>query len=185
MTKEEPVSAETISTATVLVADDIPANRNLLRETLEPQGYEVLLAGNGETALKIAERAAPDVILLDVNMPGIDGFETCRRLRKMEGARDVPVIFITANDGTDSVVEGFRAGGVDYVTKPFKPEEVLMRVRTHLQINRLTRALAQKNCELILANDQLREEVSRRKAAEEAANHANASKSNFLALFIK
>src|SRR5262245_9586285 len=80
-----PGSAETMRTATVLVVDDIPANRDLLRATLEPQGYELLLAANGEQALKVAQRAVPDVILLDVNMPGIDGFETCRRLRKMDG----------------------------------------------------------------------------------------------------
>src|SRR5690349_7011344 len=131
--------------ASVLVVDDIVANRDLLRGTLEPQGYEVLLAPNGEVALKVAQRARPDVILLDVNMPGMDGYETCRRLKADPATRGIAVIFISANEGTQSVVEGFRAGGVDYVSKPFKAEEVLTRLETHLTINRLTRALARKN----------------------------------------
>jgi signal transduction histidine kinase len=167
--------------ATVLVADDIAANRNLLRETLEPLGYEVLLVDNGETALKVAKRANPDALLLDVNMPGIDGFETCRRLKQDPSFQNLPVIFITANNDTAHIVEGFRAGGVDYVTKPFKAEEVLMRLETHLKINRLTKALAQKNQELTDANAELQAEITRRRAAEEAATAANQAKSRFLA----
>lgn len=154
--------------ATVLVADDIAANRNLLRETLEPHGYEVLLVDNGETALKIAKRALPDAILLDINMPVLDGYETCRRLKEQEATRNIPVIFISANEGTQSLVDGFRAGGVDYVTKPFKAEEVLMRVQTHLQISRLTRALRERNDELSNLNRALQAEVMRRQQAEQA-----------------
>src|SRR5437762_7808602 len=102
-------------TGTVLVVDDIPANRNLLRETLEPEGYEVLLAPDGDAALKVAQRSKPDVILLDVMMPKLDGFETCRRLKQNESTRDIPVIFITAQEETHSMIEGFHAGGVDYI----------------------------------------------------------------------
>lgn len=167
--------------ATVLVADDIAANRNLLRDTLEPHGYEVLLVDNGETALKVAQRTLPDVILLDINMPVLDGYQTCRRLKEQNSTRSIPVIFISANEGTQSLVDGFRAGGVDYVTKPFKAEEVLMRVETHLQINRLTQALAQKNQELTEANTRLQKEIARRIEAEAAANRANQAKSAFLA----
>src|SRR5438876_973123 len=103
--------------ATVLVVDDVPANRDLLRQTLEPRGYEMLLAPDGESALRAAQRAQPDVILLDVMMPGMSGFDTCRRLKEKEATRAIPVIFITAQHETPSLVEGFRAGGVDYITK--------------------------------------------------------------------
>ena len=134
--------------AKVLVVDDIAANRNLLRETMELKGCEVLLAPNGATALKLAQRAIPDIILLDVNMPEMDGFEVCRRLKKIESTRNIPTIFITASDSVDSVMDGFRVGGVDYVTKPFKPQEVQMRVETHLKISRLTAALNKRNHDL-------------------------------------
>ena len=172
---------KTAKNATVLVVDDIAANRKLLRETLEPQGYEVLLASDGATAIMLAQRARPNVILLDVNMPGLSGFQTCRELKRDDTTRDVPVIFITANDGTESVVEGFQAGGVDYVTKPFKAEEVLTRLETHLKVSQLTRDLSRRNEELAAANSQLEQEIKRRKAAEAAANQANQAKSAFLA----
>ncbi len=168
-------------TASVLVVDDIAANRDLLRATLEPQGYEVLLAPNGETAVKVAQRARPDVILLDVNMPGMDGYAVCRQLKVDAATREIPVIFISANEGTQSVVDGFHAGGVDYLSKPFKAEEVLTRLETHLKINQLSQALARKNSELSESNQKLAAEVQRRKSAEEAANQANQAKSAFLA----
>ena len=123
---------------TVLVVDDIAANRNLLGETLEPQGYDVLLASNGEMALKVAGKARPRVILLDVNMPDMDGYEVCRQLKADSALAEIPVIFITANDDTQSLVKGFQAGGVDFISKPFKQQEVLMRVETHLKIHTLT-----------------------------------------------
>jgi signal transduction histidine kinase len=181
MTTAPTASSSNVHGATVLVVDDIAANRNLLRETLEPQGYEVLLAPDGETALRVAQRVLPDAILLDVNMPGMDGYTACRQLKEMEATRHIPVIFISANEGTQSLVEGFRAGSIDYVNKPFKSEEVLTRLETHLKINRLTRALELKNEELTAANKQLEEEITRRKAAEAAANQANQAKSAFLA----
>jgi DNA-binding NtrC family response regulator len=159
---------------TVLVVDDIPANRNLLRETLEPEGYEVLLAPDGEAALKIAQRAVPDVILLDVMMPKLDGFETCRRLKQCESTRDIPVIFITAREETQSVMEGFRAGGVDYLTKPFQAEEVLIRLKTHLQNGRLTRVVIEKNRELEATNERLRQEIARREQAERSLQTVDA-----------
>jgi signal transduction histidine kinase len=131
----------------ILVVDDIEANRSLLQETLEPKGYEVLLASNGESALEIARSVIPAALLLDVNMPGMNGFETCKALKQCAATRHIPVIFITANDGTEDIVAGFEAGGVDYVTKPFKAQEVLTRLATHLQISRLNRALVEKNNE--------------------------------------
>jgi CheY-like chemotaxis protein len=140
--------------ATVLVVDDISANQKLLRETLEPEGYEVLLASEGATALAVAQAAHPDVILLDIQMPGLNGFETCRRLKQDDATRDIPVIFITANEDTASLTEAFRVGAVDFVAKPFRREEVLARVATHLKINRLARSLAEKNQQLQLSLSQ-------------------------------
>lgn len=159
---------------TILVVDDIAANRNLLRETLEAQGYEVLLANDGVQALKVVGRVRPDIILLDVNMPGLNGYEVCQKLKAESDTAKIPVIFITANDDADSLVRGFEAGGVDFVSKPFKNQEVLARVKTHLSIHTLTRSFAEKNREL-------EDEVARRTAAEEAANEANEAKSRFLA----
>ena len=148
----------------ILLVDDQPANLDVLCELLETEGYEISLAPNGEVALKIATHAdtVPDLILLDVMMPGMDGYEVCRRLRADEATRDIPVVFVTARDVTEGVLAGFAAGGVDYVTKPFRDEEVLVRVRTHLRLNRLARALAQRNAELSATNDQLRAEVEQR-----------------------
>ncbi len=164
----------------ILVVDDIAANRNLLGATLEPKGYEVLLAPNGAAALKVAARARPNLILMDVNMPEMDGYEACRQLKGMPGLAEIPVIFITANDDPDSLVKGFQAGGVDYITKPFKAEEVLMRVETHVRIHTLTSALESSNQELALKNSELLAEVERRKQAETKANEANEAKSRFL-----
>ena len=148
---------------TVLVVDDIAANRNLLGETLEPKGYEVLLASNGAMALKVAAKAKPRVILMDVNMPEMDGYEACRQLKSNPDSEvaDIPVIFITANDDPDSLVKGFEAGGVDYVTKPFKEQEVLMRLKTHLRIHHLAQTLSRKNQEL-------EAEIDRRQQAEQS-----------------
>lgn len=120
----------------VLVADDLEFNRMLLRGVLEQDGYEVLEAENGVVANRLAKEAHPGLILLDVNMPGIDGYETCSVLRSGPETRNIPVIFITARTSTEDVVNGFKAGAVDYVGKPFQPEELLARVRTHLELRR-------------------------------------------------
>jgi len=153
--------------AKILITDDIPANLNLLSDALEPAGYNILAAPSGEVALRIAKRMRPDLILLDVIMPGMDGYETCHRLKQDEATREIPVIFITAKDETQSVVEGFRAGGVDYITKPFQAEEVLIRLATHMKIHRLTQELRQKNQELL-------EEISKRQQVEAALHTADA-----------
>lgn len=151
-----------------MVVDDIAANRNLLRETLEPHGCEVLLAGSGETALKFAARSGPDIILLDINMPEMSGYEVCKRLKQDGKTAGIPVLFISANDATQSLVEGFRAGGVDYVTKPFKAEEVLIRLETHVRVSRLTRALESKNEELTRLNTELQTQITERHRAEQS-----------------
>jgi DNA-binding NtrC family response regulator len=166
----------------VLVVDDTPANIDLLTRILEPQGYRVLVAQTGEAAIDLAARAAPDVILLDVMLPGIDGYATCRRLKSHPagGAMDTPVLFVSARNDTASVVDGFAAGAVDYLTKPFQAEEVLSRVGTHLRLSRSNRELAARNdelrrqaAELSEANTRLREEIRRREDAETALHVAD------------
>ena len=150
--------------ATILIVDDAHENLDLLRHTLEPEGYEILVASSGEMAIQITRRALPDLILLDVLMSGIDGFETCRQLKQDESTQDIPVIFITVKDDTKSIVEGFRVGGVDYIVKPFQQEEVLARVKTHLKISSLTRELVQRNRDL-------EQEIAQRKAISNERNH--------------
>lgn len=151
----------------VLVVDDIAENRRILTQTLESEGYTVSAAPSGEIALKIAERDVPDLILLDLLMPGINGFETCRRLKASEITRDVPVIFITANDELESLLEGFDVGAVDFISKPFQAREVLVRSQTHLKLSLLTRALIRKNRELGELNARLESQIALRRQTEQ------------------
>ena len=118
----------------VLLVDDNPTNLQVLYKALEEQGYELLAALSGEEALEIAAAAKPALILLDINMPGMDGFETCRRLKSDEATRDCVVIFLSARDSVDDKVQGLRLGAVDYVSKPFQFEEVVARVNTQLEL---------------------------------------------------
>lgn len=131
-----------MNNGTILVVDDKPENIRLLFEALQEGGYRTLAAVNGERAVEQAELAGPDLILLDVMMPGIDGFETCRRLKRREATRGIPVIFVTALGETVDKLRGFEAGGVDYLTKPLQHEEVLARVRAHLGRERLWREVS-------------------------------------------
>ncbi|GAK54052.1 response regulator receiver sensor signal transduction histidine kinase [Candidatus Moduliflexus flocculans] len=121
---------------TILAVDDHPANLNLLFDLLSDAGFDLLVAQSGESALSRAEKTTPDIILLDVMMPGLDGFETCRRLKANPHTQKIPVIFMTALSDTVDKVTGFELGAVDYITKPIQAEEVLARVRTHLTIQR-------------------------------------------------
>jgi len=147
---------------TILIVDDVPENLKVLRQVLELEGYDILPAPSGEVALKIAPRAKPDLILLDIVMPKIDGFEVCRRLKSDESTADIPIIFITARSDIESIVEGFQIGGVDYIIKPLRHEEVRARVRTHLTIKRLQDGLRE-------ANDRLKKANARIEAQKEAA----------------
>jgi DNA-binding NtrC family response regulator len=152
----------------ILLVDDVPANLAVLTAALEPEGYEILAAPNGTTALKVAAKARPDLILLDIMMPAPDGLETCRRLKQDAATREIPVIFITARAEMECVVEGFRVGGVDYVTKPFQTDEVLSRVATHLRLSRLTRELIEKNQALEARTAELTAEITKRRQVETA-----------------
>jgi DNA-binding response OmpR family regulator len=129
----------------ILVTDDVPANLDVLFQALDGEGYNVHVASDGATALEVAAHSGPDLILLDVMMPGMDGYETCRRLKADRELKAIPVIFLTARDDLEGTVEGFGAGGEDYVTKPFKKEEVLARIRTHLERTLYARQLHELN----------------------------------------
>jgi two-component system sensor histidine kinase/response regulator len=129
---------------TILIVDDTPANLGVLVETLGAAGYQLMVAEDGEEALAQTAQTQPDLILLDVMMPGIDGFETCRRLKARAETRDVPVLFMTALSETADKVKAFAAGGVDYITKPIEHEEALARIRTHLALRRLQRELQEQ-----------------------------------------
>ncbi len=157
---------------TVLLVDDVSANLAVLNAALEPEGYEILAASNGAAALAIATKAQPGLILLDVMMPDMDGFETCRRLKEQESTKEIPVIFITARDEMDNIVAGFRSGAVDYIIKPFQTEEVLSRVATHLGVARLNHELREKNRALQQRTMELTEEIERRETAEIALRQA-------------
>lgn len=125
----------------VLIVDDVPGNLAVLCDLLDEAGYMVLVATDGERAIETARQVAPDVILLDAVMPGLDGFETCRRLKAQEVTRDIPVVFMTGLTETEHVLAGFAAGGIDYVTKPIQPVEVLARISAHVRsAQRATRA---------------------------------------------
>jgi two-component system, sensor histidine kinase and response regulator len=129
----------------ILIVDDIGANLKLLVDILKIEGYKTRPVPNGSLALLAAEKEKPDLILLDIIMPGIDGFEVCRRLKENPGLRDIPVIFISALDDTGSIVKALAAGGVDYINKPFRAEEVKARVQTHLKLHRQSKELNELN----------------------------------------
>jgi PAS domain S-box-containing protein len=144
--------------STILIVDDKLENLKLLTTFLQQSGFEIMVAQSGEEALKHAERIIPDIVLLDVMMPGIDGFETCRILKQQDNTKDSPVIFMTALTETVDKVRGFEMGAVDYLTKPLQHEEVLARVNAHLTIRRFQRQLQEQNDLLQQKNIQLEEQ---------------------------
>src|SRR5580704_15480314 len=127
------------SRETVLIVDDSVESLNFLTDALEDAGFTVLVALNGLTAMTLVDRVAPDLVLMDAVMPGIDGFETCRRLKASQAYIDLPVIFMTGLSETEHIIRGFEAGGVDYVTKPIVPDELIARMQRHLANARLAR----------------------------------------------
>jgi putative two-component system response regulator len=147
---------------TILMVDDNPTNLHVLQATLEGRGYRLLAARDGTSALLVAAKALPDLILLDIMMPGMDGYEVCRRLQSDPVTCDIPVIFLSALEQTEDKVRGFELGAVDYITKPFQPEEVIARVNTHLTMRCLQRQLRQANSELKELNQNLEKKVEER-----------------------
>lgn len=155
----------------VLIVDDTPENIQILMGTLKDQ-YAIVAAINGEKALKMAvAEPRPDLILLDIMMPGMDGFEVCSRLKSDPDTRDIPVIFLSALDDTANKVKGFATGAVDYISKPFQPEEVHVRVNTHLTMSLLKQNLAEKNNELRMYTELLEERVKERTAELASLNN--------------
>jgi signal transduction histidine kinase len=142
---------------TLLIVDDTPENIGVLFDCLADHNFKIFVAENGSDALEIAKEKLPDLILLDILMPGIDGFETCRQLKNIPQTQDIPVIFMTALSETSDKVKGFQLGAVDYVTKPFQQEEVLARINTHLTIRQLQNQLQVQNEQLIKLNQEKNE----------------------------
>jgi len=151
---------ETLSQRTILIIDDTISNLRVAVDLLHAYGFRILTASDGESGIERAHLAQPDLILLDVRMPGLDGFECCRRLKAHPGTAHIPVIFMTALTDTDNKVRGFDLGGVDYISKPFDAGELLARVRTHLELADLHRGLGQRVEERTAA---LAAEVAQRK----------------------
>ena len=156
---------------TILIVDDDPINLKILTEYLEEFGFKTLAGRTGESGLERARLSQPDLILLDILLPNIDGFETCRRLKADTVTQDIPVIFMTGLTETEYRLKGFQIGGVDYITKPVEEEEVLARIITHLRLRELTQRLEEKvrerTRELRQTNQQLEQEIAERKRVEE------------------
>lgn len=167
------------SIPTILIIDDDPANINILSDYFKDSNFSILVAEDSESGIFRADYAKPDIILLDILLPGIDGYETCRRIKKNHNTKDIPIIFISALTEVDHKIKAFKTGAVDYITKPFQREEVLARVNVHLKINELSAQLqrsneklenkvAERTQELIKANNNLKKEIAERKSAEES-----------------
>lgn len=137
------------SSSSILIVDDNPHNLEALAAILQREGYKVRAALSGELALRAAQSQPPDLVLLDVRMPGMDGYQTCRRLKAEQALRDVPVIFISALTEVEEKLDAFRCGAVDYITKPFQAEEVLARVRTQMELAAARLTLAGTNAQLV------------------------------------
>jgi two-component system, sensor histidine kinase and response regulator len=175
--------------ATILVVDDMPENLRLLLAILNQQGYTVRLASSGPMALQSVDVAIPDLILLDIKMPDMSGYEVCERLQAAARTRDIPVIFISALSDLQDKVQGFAVGGVDYLTKPLQAQEVLARIQTHLKLRSLQQALLQEihrrteaEDELRVLNQQLQEANQDLHSLNEQLQQANASKDTFFSI---
>jgi two-component system, glycerol uptake and utilization response regulator len=163
---------------TILVVDDTNINIKILVELLGDK-YDVVVAMDGKTALKIAKEEIPDLILLDIMMPVIDGFEVCKQLKEDSKTKDIPIIFLTAKTDEDSIEKAYEIGGSDYVLKPFKPKELIARVKTQLELQCLI-----KNLEYISSHDTMTGIFNRRKFFELAQARFETKKENLFAIMI-
>ncbi|MES2694710.1 MAG: response regulator [Verrucomicrobiota bacterium] len=148
-------------TGRILVVDDTPANLSLLLDALTEAGHEILVAESGRSALSLLEHTTPDLVLMDMVMPGMDGVATCRKLKERPECRDVPVIFMTAIEEPAQKLRAFEAGALDYITKPVYPPEVLARIAAHIQIRSLQKNLADELALRIEAENQLSHSLDR------------------------
>jgi DNA-binding response OmpR family regulator/DNA-binding CsgD family transcriptional regulator len=165
----EPMNPQNAE-STILLVDDNPANLTVLVEYLLAQGFQLMVAESGESALERVSYRKPDIILLDVRMTGIDGYETCRRIKADPETADIPVIFLSALTDTDDKIQGFQAGGVDFIAKPMDFGEVIVRIRTQLTLRRLQQDLARANTDLeqrvAARTAELEAEVARRRQSD-------------------
>lgn len=176
----------------ILIVDDNPTNLSVIVDYLEDSGLTILVSQDGESSLRRAKYAKPGIILLDVLMPGIDGYETCTRLKNDPETKEIPVIFMTALSSTEDKIKGFEVGAVDYVTKPIQPEEVLARIKLHLHLRHMTNAQTRQN-DILMAeieqrkviqsrlsqiNNKLEQEVRERIAAQKALKKLNENLEN-------
>ena len=184
--------------APILIVDDNPNNLQVLAQQIRDAGWQVAIAKDGQTAIEQAQYNPPVLILLDVLMPGLDGFETCQKLKALPETKDIPIIFMTALNDTENKVKGLSSGGVDYITKPFQWEEVLARINLHCQLYCLNQKLEQQNqlleekvnertAELIESlvhlqesKEQLQRSFEEVQKAKEMAENADRAKSDFL-----
>lgn len=127
---------DSTSESSVLIIDDSAENLKFLANILSKNGYEPVISRGGKQAMEFLKTESPDLILLDIMMPELDGYEVCRMLKEQPETREIPIIFLTAKTDTDSLVKGFESGGVDYIVKPFKTRELLARVKTHIELKR-------------------------------------------------
>lgn len=132
----------------ILIIDDVPQNLAVLGKTLRSDGYKIIIAGAGEAGIYAARNQMPSLILLDVHMPKMDGFEVCQKLKQDRVTQDIPIIFLTADDDKQNVITGLKLGAVDYITKPFERKEVLARVKTHIHQNEISKEKELENLEL-------------------------------------
>lgn len=163
----------------ILIVDDIPRNLQLLGKMLDQKDYNVSMASNGKDALRILEEITPELILLDIMMPEMDGFEVCQIIKSDEKKRDIPIIFLSARANTEDIVKGFRIGASDYITKPFNTEELMSRVHTHIKLVRATREVKELNAEL---EHKVRQRTAELQQANERLKQLDSAKSYFLGL---
>ena len=151
---------------TVMIVDDTPANLKTLHEILKKNNYRVVAFPNGEMAIRAAEKSTPDLVLLDIMMPGIDGFEVCKYFKKIPSLKDTPIIFISALNNSEDKTLAFDLGGVDYITKPFQPDEIIARVKTHIKMHEMQLKLEEYNHQLEdMVNQKVKEVLDSQKAA--------------------
>lgn len=155
------MSSDPVSGNRILIVEDAPANIQSLSAMLREKGYQISVATNGRQALQVLGRVKPDLVLMDVMMPEMDGYEACRQMKESPEWKEIPVIFLTARSDSEDLVRGFDLGAVDYVAKPFNAHELLARVNTHLTVDHLRRSLAAKNVELARAHELVRHAFGR------------------------
>lgn len=162
-----------LSKGIILIVDDTPDNLRLLSSMLKDQGYEVRKAISGKAALLALQTLIPDLILLDIKMPDLDGYQICQQLKAVERTAQIPIIFLSALDNINDKIKAFTVGGVDYITKPFQTQEVLVRVETHLMTRRLQQKITEQNLKLAQQNQQLMQEISIRQQVQQELQQLN------------